>query len=145
MLALGSDCNRPPLVLLCRADAVNLERTVTTSSAGELDLDHCIFSVVDRRRPTDTRFSLRAGRLLAFPIDEKLTDIDPLLSIGLPLHICPNWAKDINPILLLTARQDGCSNVARIEQVLTRSKLCLPKVSMDCLCYDLICGSSGGG
>jgi hypothetical protein len=59
MLGLRSDRDGPPLVLLCRADTVDLARTATAIFCGELDLDHLIGSVVAGRSPTDTAVSDR--------------------------------------------------------------------------------------
>ena len=59
MLGLRSDGEGPPLVLLFRADTVDLARTATTIGGGELDLDHLIGSVVDGRSPTDTALTER--------------------------------------------------------------------------------------
>jgi hypothetical protein len=53
----------------------------------ELDLNDLILPVVDGRRPAHTRMALGTGRLLLVPIKAKLTDIDPLLGVGLPFHI----------------------------------------------------------
>ena len=47
MLVLWSDRNSPSFVHLCRPDAMDLERAATASGAGELDLDHRVFPVVD--------------------------------------------------------------------------------------------------
>jgi hypothetical protein len=59
MLGLRSYRDGSPLVLLFRADTVDLARTATTIGGGELDLDHLIGSVVDGRSPTDTALSKR--------------------------------------------------------------------------------------
>jgi len=96
MLGLWSYGDGSPLVLLLRADTVDLARTATTISGGELDLDHLVRSVVDGRSPTDTLLSLGARRLLVFPIKEELADINALLGVGLPLDIAtsrPNHAR----------------------------------------------------
>src|SRR5258708_17457465 len=60
MLGLRSDRDGPPLVLLFRADTVDLARTATAIFAGELDLDQLIGSVVDGRSPTHTPVSFGA-------------------------------------------------------------------------------------
>ena len=101
MLGLRSDGDGPPLVLLFRADTVDLDRTATTISGGELDLDHLIGAVVDGRSPTDTALSFRANCLLVFPIDDEPSSINALLGIGLPLHIATGRTNHFDPILRL--------------------------------------------
>src|SRR6266567_8202914 len=144
MLGLGSDRDGSAFVLLFRADTVDLARTATASGGGELDLDHFIGSVVDGRSPTDTTLSFGADCLLAFPVDEELAGINALLRVGLPLHIATSRTNDFNPVPLLTADQNGCRDIARIEQVLTRGELSLPKIRMDRLRHRLIGRRSSG-
>jgi hypothetical protein len=98
MLGLRSDRDGPPLVLLCRADTVDLPRAATASGAGELDLDHLIGSVVDGRSPTATVLAFGTDRLPMFPIDEELAGINPLLRVGLPLDIATRRTKHFDPI-----------------------------------------------
>ncbi len=88
-------------------------RTATTIGGGELDLDHLIGSVVDGRSPTDTALSFRANCLLAFPIDDELAGINALLRVGLPLHVATGRTNHFDPILRLTANQNGCGDIAR--------------------------------
>src|SRR5215470_14833518 len=57
MLGLGSDGEGAPLVLLHRANTVDLDRAVATLGGGELDFDDLILPVVDSRSPTDTVLS----------------------------------------------------------------------------------------
>jgi hypothetical protein len=101
MLGLRSDRDGPPLVLLFRADTMDLARTATTIGAGELDRDHLIGSVVDGRSPTATALSFRANCLLVFPIDEELASINALLCVGLPLHIATGRTNHFDPLLRL--------------------------------------------
>ena len=82
MLALRSDGESAPLVLLFRTDTVALTRTAPAIGAGELDLDHLIFPIVDGRSPIDTVLPCGANGLLMFPIDVELAGIDTSLSIG---------------------------------------------------------------
>ena len=83
MLSLRSNRDGAPLVLLFRADTVDLARTAPAIGCGELDLDDLIGSVIDGRSPTDTRVSLGASRLMALPIDEELAGINALLRCSL--------------------------------------------------------------
>ena len=123
---------------------MDLARTATAIFCGELDLDHLIGSVVDGRSPTDTALSFGADRRLPFPIDEELAGINALLRVGLPLHIDPRRTNYFNPVPLLTANQNGCRDITRIEQVLTWGELSLLKLGMDRLRYRLI-GRRGNG
>ena len=113
MLGLWSDRDGAPFVLLCRTDTVDLTRTAAAISGGELDLDHLIGSVVDGRSPTDTALPFGADRLLVVPIDDELAGINSLLRVGLPLHIDPSRTNDFNPVVLLTADQNGGRDIAR--------------------------------
>lgn len=101
MLSLRSDRDGAPFVLLGRTNTVELPWTATAIGSGELDLDHLIGSVVNGRRPTDTALSFRTSRLLAFPIDHKLTGINALLRVGLPLHVATRRTNHLDPVLRL--------------------------------------------
>jgi hypothetical protein len=54
-----------------------------------------------------------------FPIEHKLTRIDAVLSLGLPLAVNRRGAKHINPKALVTANQDTRTHIARIQQMLS--------------------------
>ena len=83
MLGLRPDGDGPPLVLLLRADTVDLARTVAAICCGEFDLDDLIGPVVDSGSPIDTLLSFRTDCLLMFPIDEELAGINALLRCSL--------------------------------------------------------------
>ena len=65
-----------------------------------------VLPMVDSRRPADTRMPLWAGRLLLVPINAKLTNIDTVLGVGLPLHIATRRTNHFDPLLLLEARPE---------------------------------------
>ncbi len=113
MLGLRSDRDGSPFVLLFRAGTVGELRTDAAIFGGELDLDDLVFPMVDGRRPTDTALSLGAERLLAFPIDEEPSSIKTLLGVGLPLDIATRRTNHFDPVLLLTADQNGSRDIAR--------------------------------
>jgi hypothetical protein len=123
---------------------VDQQRTDAAHFARELDLDDLVLPVINGRSPTDTVLPLRADRLLVVPIDEELAGVNTLIGIGLPLHIGTRRTNDFNPVLLLTADQNGCRDIACIEQVLPWGELRLLKLSMDRLGHGLI-GRRGSG
>jgi len=91
---------------------VDQQRTDAAHFARELDLDDLVLPVINGRSPTDTTPSLKADRLLVFPVDEKLAGVNTLSGIGLPLHIATSRTNDFNSVLLLTADQNGCRDIA---------------------------------
>src|SRR5438270_10264684 len=119
-------------------------RTATTIGGGELDLDHLIGSIVDGRSPTDAAMSFRANCLLAFPIDDELAGINALLRVGLPLHIATGRTNHFDPILRLPADQNGCRDIACIEQMLAGGEVRLLKIGMDRFGHGLIGGGCSG-
>jgi hypothetical protein len=113
MLGLGADGDGTPLVLLRRADTVDLDRAAAAIGGGELDLDHLIDAVVDGGSPTNTVLSLGADGLLLLPINEELAGIDALLRVRLPLDVAASRTDYVNSVLLLTAEQNGGRDIAR--------------------------------
>jgi hypothetical protein len=107
MLGLGADGDGAPLVLLCRADTVDLARTAPAVGGGELYLDDLIGAVVNGRRPTDTVLSLGADGLLMFPINEELAGIKTLLGVSLPLDIATSRTNHFDPIVPTTDENGG--------------------------------------
>jgi hypothetical protein len=144
MLGLWSYGDGPSLVLLFRADTVELHRTAPASGGGKLDLDHLIAAVVDGRRPTHTALPLGANGLLVIPIDEEPSSIQAVLRVGLPRDLATRRTNHFNAVLLLTTHQDGGRDLSRIEQMFTRSQLSALEIRMDALRYGLI-GRGGGG
>ncbi len=116
---------------------MDLDGTTATLGGGELDFDDLILPVVDSRAPTDTVLSLGTNGLLVFPINGELAGINALLASGLPLHIAPRWPNHLDPILLLTADEKRCGDVAGIEEVLTWSKVCLLQLRTFSACKKL--------
>ena len=112
MLGLRSDRDGSPLVFLFRARTAGQLRTNATIGGGELDLDDLVLPVVDGRRPAHTCTPLGTRRLLLVPINAKLTDIDPLIGVGLPLDIATSRTDHLDPILALTADQNGSRDIA---------------------------------
>src|SRR5258708_1174957 len=101
MLGLWSDGDGPSLVLLFRADTVELDRTAPANGGGKLDLDDLIAAVVEGRRPTHTALPLGANGLLVVPIDEELAGIQALLRVGLPLDLATRRTNHFNAVLRL--------------------------------------------
>ncbi len=112
MLGLRSYCDGSSLVLLFRAGTVGELRTDAAICGGEFDLDDLVFPVINGRSPTDTALSLGTNRLLMVPINQELAGINPLLGVGLPLHIATSRTDHFNPILALTADQNGSRDIA---------------------------------
>lgn len=65
--------------------------------------------------PTDARLSLWTDRLLPFPIDDKLTGVDPLVRICLPFDIGMGRTNDINFKASFGISQHICIDVASIR------------------------------
>lgn len=124
---------------------MGLARAAAAIGGGELDLDHLVLPVVDGRRPTDTVLSLGADGLLMLPINEELAGIDTLLRVSLPLDVAASRTDYFDPVLRLSADQNGGGDVAGIEQMLTGCEICLPKIRMDRFGHDLIGGGSSAG
>src|SRR5512133_1950217 len=87
-------------------------RAALAVCGGEADLDDLMLPVIFGRRPTDTGMSFGTGGLLAFPINAKLTDIDALVGISLPLHIATGRTNHFDPVPWLTADQNGCRDIS---------------------------------
>ena len=112
-------------------DAVGTAEAGATIFDRELDLEHLMTTAVERRRPTRARLPSRADRLLLFPIDDKLADIESLLGIRLPLDIDGCRTNDLDPKTLLTVYQHLRGHVSGIEEMLLWGEVCLMKLSLD--------------
>src|SRR6266516_5336740 len=77
-----------------------LERTWLAIFHRELDLDDLVVVLINRRRPTQTFTSSRAGGLLCIPINLETTGIKALRLFSLPLVISAGGCDQIDPILL---------------------------------------------
>src|SRR5205807_315022 len=62
----------------------------------------------------------------------------PWSDARLPLDIETPRTDDFDPVLRLPGNQDGCSDIACIQQVLTRGEVSLLKFGMDRLRHRLI-------
>ena len=78
------------------------------------------------------------GRLLVFPIEHKLTRIEAMLNLGLPLAIHRRGAKHINPKALVTVNQDTRTHIARIQQMFSRRDSGLMHLCLNDFCHRLI-------
>ena len=112
MLGLRSYRDGSSFVLLFRAGTAGQQRTTAAIFCVELDFDDFVLPVIDSRRPADTRMPLGTNRLLLVPLNAKLTDIDPLIGVGLPLHIETPRANHFYSLLALTVDQNGSRDIA---------------------------------
>ena len=87
MLRLWSDDQRSARIFARGLNTVAQTRARPTISGGKLDLDQVRMALAADPAPTGTLFSLWAGRLPVLPIEDKLTGIDAIRGMGLPLRI----------------------------------------------------------
>ena len=88
--------------------------------------------------------ALGTDRLLLIPINTKLTAINALVSVGLPLYIETPRTNHFDAVLRLPADQDWGGDISCIDQVLTGREGSPRKLGMDRFCHGLISRRGNG-
>ena len=108
------------------ARTVAAHRTASTHLRSK---DH--FDTLACSTPARTLVSLRASRLLAWPIELEVCHIKAFACFGLPTVIRQGWTQQSDPILFLTADQQIGIDVARIHELLFWQQLVLGQVLLN--------------
>jgi len=81
--------------------------------------------------PTGTLFSLWTDRLSVLPIQDKLTGINAIRGVGLPLRINGHWANYLDPKAFLTFDQDPSAYIACVYEMFSGWDLCLMQLLLN--------------
>jgi hypothetical protein len=104
---------------------VRTMRTGVTVTHRELDPNHAIFTLIDRRIPIDTCASGWTSRLPCVPVNHKIGGSKAFVFLPLPPLITTNWAEQIEVVLLLTFDQQLGINVAHVGEMYIRQQIAL--------------------
>ncbi len=101
VLLLRTDTQQPAGILRFRVRTQRKTRTLLTISRREADLDHLMLTTILRRGSTDTGLPFWANSLLMVPINLKLTIVNPLRCVRLPLNVDFSRSNQLNSKRLL--------------------------------------------
>lgn len=96
MLRLWSDDHRSAWIFAGGLNTIGKTRARLAVSGGKLDLDQFRMRLAANPAPTGTRFPLWTGCEPLLPIQDKLTRVNAIRGMGLPLGIKRHRTYDLN-------------------------------------------------
>ena len=129
--AWGRDGDGPTRVFRLRPAALDKVGAVAAVGARELDLDHIVRAVVDRRCPAVARAPGGAGRLLPLPVDLELLGGEALARPGLPAVIAAHWPEQFDVVLVPAGDQQFGVEEAGVDDMHARQEIALLECRMD--------------